>query len=74
MNIQEFFQVCEDFFDQLNPNIVGDYEVEYVEKTSEELLEGGEDEEEDEDDEMGFYNLCCLMIDTLLLINPKKTS
>ena len=71
MNIQEFFQVCEDFFDQLNPNICEDYEVEDVEKvqkTSEELLEEGED------DDINFYNLCCLMIGTLLLVNPKKSS
>jgi hypothetical protein len=72
MDIKEFFQVCEDFFDQLNPNIVEDYEVEDIEKTSEELLE--ELLEEGEDDQTGFYNLCCLMIDTLLLINPKKFS
>ena len=69
MNIKEFFEICEDFFDQLNPNIVQDYEVEEVEKvqkTSDELLEEGE--------EICLYKLFYLMIDTLLLINPKKFS
>ena len=54
MDIKEFFQVCEKFFDQINSNICED--------------------NEDEDGEMGFYTMCCLMIDTLLLINPKKSS
>ena len=71
MDIKEFFQVCEKFFVQINSNICEDNEdedIEKVQKTSEELLEEGED------GEMGFYTMCCLMIDTLLLINPKKSS
>lgn len=59
MNMKEFLQACEDFFNQINPNIYEDDE-EDVEK-----------ENEEKDNEISFYNLCHLMRDTLLLINPR---
>lgn len=58
MNMKEFLEACEDFFYQINPNIYDDYE----------------EDNEDEDNEESFYNLCHLMRDTLLLINPRMKS
>ncbi len=59
MNMKEFLQACEDFFNQINPNIYD---------------EDVEDVEDVEDNEESFYNLCHLMRDTLLLINPRMKS
>ena len=58
MNMKEFLQACEDFFNQINPNIYD------------------EDEEDDckQNSEESFYDLCHLMRDTLLLINPRMKS
>lgn len=56
MNMKELLEACEDFFNQINPNIYDD------------------DEEDVEDNEESFYNLCHLMRDTLLLINPRMKS
>lgn len=64
MNMKEFLQACEVFFNQIYPNIYDDDE-EDVEKENNELL--------NEDDQC-FYNLCHMMRDTLLLINPRMKS
>jgi hypothetical protein len=63
MNMKEFLQACEDFFNQINPNIYDD---------DEEDLYNLDYEEENEEE--SFYNLCHLMRDTLLLINPRMKS
>ncbi len=62
MNMKEFLQACEDFFNQINPNIYDD-DVEDLYNL-----------DEQEDNEESFYNLCHLMRDTLLLINPRMKS
>jgi hypothetical protein len=62
MNMKEFLEVCEKFFNEINPNIYDDDE-EDVEK-----------ENEEKDNEISSYNLCHLMRDTLLLINPRMKS
>lgn len=62
MNMKEFLEVCEKFFNEINPNIYDDDE-EVVEK-----------ENEENGNEVSFYNLCHLMRDTLLLINPRMKS
>ena len=64
MNMKEFLQACEVFFNQIYPNIYDDDE-EDVCKQNNELL--------NEDDQC-FYNLCHMMRDTLLLINPRMKS
>jgi hypothetical protein len=61
--MKEFLQACEDFFNQINPNIYDDDE--------EDVYNLDYDEEEHEE---SFYNLCHLMRDTLLLINPRMKS
>jgi len=61
MNMKEFLQACEVFFNQIYPNIYDDDE----EEENNELL--------NEDDQC-FYNLCHMMRDTLLLINPRMKS
>ena len=61
MNMKEFLEACEDFFNQIYPNIYDDDE----EEENNELL--------NEDDQC-FYNLCHMMRDTLLLINPRMKS
>jgi hypothetical protein len=60
--MKEFLEVCEKFFNEINPNIYDDDE-EDVEK-----------ENEEKDNEISSYNLCHLMRDTLLLINPRMKS
>ena len=62
MNMKEFLQACEDFFNQINPNI-------YDEDEENDCKQNNE-----EDNEMCFDNLCHLMRDTLLLINPRMKS
>jgi len=59
--MKEFLEACEVFFNQIYPNIYDDD----VEKENNELL--------NEDDQC-FYNLCHMMRDTLLLINPRMKS
>ena len=51
MNIKEFFEICEDFLNQINPNIY-----------------------DDEDEKECFFDLCYMMRNTLLLINPRIKS
>jgi hypothetical protein len=65
MNMKEFLQACEDFFNQINPNIYDDDEEDLEDEENNELL--------NEDDQC-FYNLCHMMRDTLLLINPRMKS
>ena len=70
MNMKEFLEACEVFFNQIYPNIYEDDEedvedVEDVCNLNNELL--------NEDDQC-FYNLCHMMRDTLLLINPRMKS
>jgi hypothetical protein len=63
--MKEFLQACEDFFNQINPNIYDDDEEDLEDEENNELL--------NEDDQC-FYNLCHMMRDTLLLINPRMKS
>lgn len=62
MNMKEFLQACEDFFNQINPNIYDEDEENDCNLNNE------------EDNEMCFDTLCHLMRDTLLLINPRMKS
>ena len=61
MNINEFLQICDDFFKKINPNIYDDEDVDEV-KTY-----------EDDEDEC-FCNLCSIVRKTLFLITPKMKS
>ena len=65
MNMKEFLQACEDFFNQINPNIYDDDE-----EDVEDVCNLNNEEENDQ----CFYNLCHIMRDTLLLINPRMKS